>query len=105
MSVKAGIPETKLAVLAAYECAPAFSDRERAALRFATALVRDRAVPDTDWTQLRIQFSEAEIVELVFAIGYQTFAGQIPVFAHYFSNVADDYFSIRETTSTIPAGS
>ena len=76
MSVKAGIAETKLAALAEYENSPAFSDRERGALRFATALVRDRAVSDTDWAELRAQFSEPEVVELVFAVGYQTFAGQ-----------------------------
>jgi alkylhydroperoxidase family enzyme len=76
VSVEAGIAETKLAALAEYENSSAFSDRERAALRFATTLVRDRAVSDTAWAQLRAQFSEPEIVELVFAIGYQTFAGQ-----------------------------
>ncbi len=53
-----------------------FSDRERAALRFATALVQDKAVSDADWAPLRAQFTEPEIVELVFAVGYQTFAGQ-----------------------------
>jgi alkylhydroperoxidase family enzyme len=79
VSVKAGIAEAKLAQLAEYETSPAFSARERAALRFATALVRDRAVSDPDWAQLRLQFSEPEIVELVFAVGYQTFAGQFAV--------------------------
>ena len=76
MSVKAGIAETKLAALGDYANSPAFSDRERAALCFATTLVREREVSDTAWAQLRAQFSEPEVVELVFAIGYQTFAGQ-----------------------------
>ena len=63
--------------LAAWETSPAFSDRERAALRFTTALVRDdREVTDADWAQLRGYFSEPEAVELVFAVGYQTFASQ-----------------------------
>ena len=77
MSVRVGVPETKLAALAAWETAPEFSTRERAALQFATAMVRDdRAVTDADWAQLRAHFSEPEAVELVFAVGYQTFASQ-----------------------------
>ena len=73
--MKVGIPQTKLAALAAWETSPEFSDRERAALRFATAVVRDdREVTDADWAQLRAHFSEPEVVELVFALGYQTFA-------------------------------
>ncbi len=77
MGVKVGIPKTKLAALAEYESSPAFSDRERAALGFATAIVReDREVTDEDWTHLRAHFSEPEVVELVFAVGYQTFASK-----------------------------
>ena len=77
MGVKAGLPETKLAALAAWETSPAFSERERAALGFATALVRDdREVTDADWARLRTHFSEPEVVEFVFAVGYQTFASQ-----------------------------
>jgi alkylhydroperoxidase family enzyme len=75
--VKAGIPETKLAALTACETSPEFSDRERAALGFATAIVRDdREVTDACWARLRAHFSEPEVVELVFAIGHQTFASQ-----------------------------
>ena len=77
MSVKVGVPATKLAALAAWETSREFSDRERAALRFTTAVVReDREVTDADWAQLRAHFSEPEVVELVFALGYQTFASQ-----------------------------
>jgi alkylhydroperoxidase family enzyme len=77
VGVKAGIPETKLAALAACETSPEFSARERAALAFATAIVRDdRQVTDEDWARLRKHFSEPEVVELVFAVGYQTFASQ-----------------------------
>jgi alkylhydroperoxidase family enzyme len=77
VSVKAGLPESKLAALAAWEASPAFSARERAALRFTTAVVRDdREVSDADWSELRTHFTEPEVVELVFAIGYQAFATQ-----------------------------
>jgi alkylhydroperoxidase family enzyme len=77
VGVKVGIPETKLAALDTYETSPAFSDRERAALGFATAIVReDREVTDDDWTRLCTHFAEPEVVELVFAVGYQTFASK-----------------------------
>ena len=77
MGVKVGIAETKLAALTGFETSPEFSDRERAALEFATAIVReDREVTDEDWARLREHFSEPEVVELVFAVGYQTFASK-----------------------------
>ncbi len=77
MGVKVGIPETKLAALSECETSPAFSERERAALAFTTAIVReDREVADDDWVRLRSHFSEPEVVELVFAVGYQTFASK-----------------------------
>jgi hypothetical protein len=65
VSVKVGVPQAKLAALVAWETSPEFSDRERAALRFTTAVVRDdREVTDADWAQLRAHFSEPEVVEL-----------------------------------------
>jgi len=77
VGVKAGIPETKLGAVAAYDTSPEFSERERAALGFATAIVRDdRQVTDAVWARLRLHFAEPEVVELVFAVGYQTFASQ-----------------------------
>ncbi len=75
--MKTGIPRTKLTALATWETSTEFSDRERAALGFATAIVRDdREVSDAQWTLLRRHFSEPEMVELVFAVGYQTFASK-----------------------------
>ncbi len=60
MGVKAGLPAPKLA-----------------ALMFATAIVRDDlGVSEDSWARLRAHFSEPEVVELVFAVGYQTFASQ-----------------------------
>ena len=73
--MKAGIPASKLAALDAFETDPQFTDRERAALAFATAIVReDLEVTDACWVRVREHFSEAETVELVFAAGFQTFA-------------------------------
>ena len=51
-----------------------FSARERAALGLAEALVRDSEVSDQCFATVREHFSEPETVELVFVIGYQTFA-------------------------------
>ena len=75
--MKAGIPATKLAALDVFETDPQFSERERAALAFATAIVRDDLeVTDACWARVREHFSEPETVELVFAVGFQTFATQ-----------------------------
>lgn len=75
--MKAGIPATKLAALDAFETDPQFSARERAALAFATAIAReDLEVTDACWARVREHFSEPETVELVFAVGFQTFATQ-----------------------------
>ena len=75
--MKAGIHATKLAALNRFETDPQFSERERAALAFATAIVRDDLeVTDACWTRVREHFSEPETVELMFAVGFQTFATQ-----------------------------
>ncbi len=75
VGVKAGIPEAKLAALGDYESSDWYSDRERAALAFATDVVRDdREVDDAGFERLAGHFSEPEILELVFVVGYQTFA-------------------------------
>jgi alkylhydroperoxidase family enzyme len=73
--VKAGVPDAKLAALAAWRTSDAFTDRERAALGFAERLVRDDLeVTDECYALVSEHFSEPEIVELVFVIGYQVFA-------------------------------
>ena len=75
--MKTGIPEAKLAALDAFETDSQFSERERAALAFATAIVRDDLeVTDACWARVREHFSEPETVELVFSIGFQTIATQ-----------------------------
>ena len=77
MGVKAGIPAEKLAALRRYQESPHFSEREKAALAFAEAIVRDdREVNDACSARVREHFTEAEVVELTFIIGYQTFASK-----------------------------
>jgi alkylhydroperoxidase family enzyme len=75
--VKVGIPESKLGALCDFETSPEFSEAERAALAFASAIVRDdEDVTDAGWARVREHFSEPDVVELVFAVGYQTFASK-----------------------------
>jgi alkylhydroperoxidase family enzyme len=75
--VKVGIPEAKLAALPSYTDREWFSDREVAALEYAEQITRDdREVTDECFERLRSHFSEAQIVELTFIVGYQTFASK-----------------------------
>jgi len=87
--VKAGIPAEKLDALDAYEDCPMFSERERAALAFAEEVTRAEGhVSDACFRRLRVQFSEAEVLELMFAIGYQIFASR---FANAFRLAAQGF--------------
>ena len=77
VGVKAGIPEAKLAGLAEWQTSPQFSGRERAALAFAREIVGESpAVSDRCFEGVRQHFSEPEILELTFIVGYQTFASK-----------------------------
>jgi alkylhydroperoxidase family enzyme len=77
VGVKAGIPAAKLADVLHFEDSAQFSERERAALAFSEHIVRDDLeVSDACRARVRAQFTEAEIVELTFIIGYQTFASK-----------------------------
>ena len=77
VGAKQGIPVQKLDALAAYSTSERFTARERAALEYAEAIVReDREVTDACVARLREHFSEADVVELTFIVGYQTFASK-----------------------------
>ena len=77
VGVKAGVPVEALAAVAAYADDSRFTAREKAALEFSERVTReDREVSDPCFARLRAHFSEAEIVELAFVIGYQTFASK-----------------------------
>jgi alkylhydroperoxidase family enzyme len=76
VGVKVGIGDAKLAALADYRTSPAFSERERAALEYAAQISRHgEDVSDACFARLREHFSEPDVVELTFIVGYQTFAG------------------------------
>jgi AhpD family alkylhydroperoxidase len=77
----AGETEQRLYAVAAWEEAPFFTMRERAALAWTEAVTRlsEAAVPETLYQATREQFSEKEIVDLTLAIiainGWNRLAG------------------------------
>ncbi len=68
---KAGVPQDKLDLLAAWRDAGIFSEREKAALGFAEALteLEAEAASDADWTALRAHFTADEALYLSVTIG------------------------------------
>jgi AhpD family alkylhydroperoxidase len=65
-----GETEQRIYALSAWEEAPFFTERERAALAWTEAVTRvaDTHVPDDVYHQVRALFSEDEIVALTFAV-------------------------------------
>ena len=83
VGAKAGIAREKLDDLLRYRQSNRFTARERAALEYAERITRDDlAMTDACTAGLREHFTEAEIVELTFIVGFQTFASK---FAKAFS--------------------
>jgi alkylhydroperoxidase family enzyme len=77
VGVKVGVPAGKLADILTFQESPHFSERERAALQFCERVIRDDLeVSDDCLSRVREHFTEPEIVELTFIIGYQTFASK-----------------------------
>ncbi len=77
VGVTKGVPPEKLADVLTYRESPHYSERERAALQFCERITRDDLeVSEECLAQVREHFTEAEIVELTFIIGFQTFASK-----------------------------
>jgi alkylhydroperoxidase family enzyme len=75
VGVKVGVDEATLSTLTAWRASQQFTAREQAALELSEELVADdRDVSDACFARVREHFSEAEVLELVFVIGYQIFA-------------------------------
>jgi alkylhydroperoxidase family enzyme len=72
-SVRSGsgsIPETKYARLLHFEDADEFTEREKAALTYTSAIIWNAALADDAlWEQLYRHFTDPELVELSFFIG------------------------------------
>ena len=77
VGAKAGIPSEKLDDLLRYRQSNRFTVREQAALEYAERITRDdQEMTDACMARLREHFSEAEVVELTFIVGFQTFASK-----------------------------
>jgi alkylhydroperoxidase family enzyme len=75
VGVQAGVPDATLRALPAWRESDRFTAREHAALEFCERLVRDGdEVGDDCLARLREHFSDGEMVELSFIVGYQVFA-------------------------------
>jgi alkylhydroperoxidase family enzyme len=72
-SVRSGsgsIPEAKYAKLLHFNESDEFSEREKAALTYTSAIIWDASIAgDALWEQLHTHFTDAELVELGFFIG------------------------------------
>ena len=87
-----GIPREKLDDLLHHRESDRFTAREQVALEYAERITRDdRDVSDGCLAHLREHFSEAEVVELTFIVGYQTFASK---FAKAFRLVPQGFASV-----------
>ncbi|PYN79888.1 MAG: hypothetical protein DMD96_16390 [Candidatus Rokuibacteriota bacterium] len=87
-----GIPREKLDDLLRHRESDRFTAREQVALEYAERITRDdRDVSDGCLAHLREHFSEAEVVELTFIVGYQTFASK---FAKAFRLVPQGFASV-----------
>jgi alkylhydroperoxidase family enzyme len=92
VGVKVGIPPEKLAALTSYKESLLFTQREKAALEFSERITcGEQEVSGECFSRLRQYFSDAEIVELTFIIGYQTFASK---FAKAFQLVPQGFSSL-----------
>ena len=63
-----GETEQKLYVLDAWEEAPFYSERERAAIALTEAVITEGHVPDAVFERARAHFNEPELIALVFTL-------------------------------------
>ncbi len=74
MGRKQGLTETKLLELADFEHSGAFSEREKAVLRYATAMTLTPVdMPDELFDELRQAFTPKQLVELTSAIAWENY--------------------------------
>ena len=89
VGVKEHIDEATLAALRDWGASDHFTAREKAALELTEEIVADdREVSDACFARVREHFSEADVLELVFVVGYQVFASK---FAKAFRLAPQDF--------------
>jgi AhpD family alkylhydroperoxidase len=69
-AIKAGISREKLDALASFETSPAFSDRERAVMRFAKESTESGKVKDATWDALRRHYNMREAMEILYTVAW-----------------------------------
>ncbi len=76
-AVRSGQPvEDKSADFARFETSERYTEREKIALRYASAIMWNPAdAEDAMWTDLHREFTEPELVEMGYWVGF-TFGGQ-----------------------------
>jgi len=96
VGVKAGVDADALAALRDWRASDRFTARERSALELCEQIVRDdQEVSDACFARVREHFSEADVVEMTFVIGYQVFASK---FAKTFRLAPQGFATPVETT-------
>jgi 4-carboxymuconolactone decarboxylase len=71
---KEGVTEEQLMALADFETSPAFSEREKTALRYPIAMTATPVeVPDDLFNELRQYLDERQLVELTSAIAWENY--------------------------------
>jgi alkylhydroperoxidase family enzyme len=68
LAIKASMNEAKFDALEQYSTSPLFTDAERAALDYVTALTRDKKVDSNTFARMSDHFSEREICEIVWLV-------------------------------------
>ena len=72
-TIRASMDQTKFDALEEYRTSQLFSDRERAALDYATELTRDKKVSPQTFARMAGHYSEREICEIVWLIASEHF--------------------------------
>jgi len=67
-TIQASMDQAKFDALEQYRSSPLFSERERAALDYATELTRDKKVDPETFARLASHFSQREICEIVWLV-------------------------------------
>ncbi|HET8964286.1 MAG TPA: carboxymuconolactone decarboxylase family protein [Chitinophagales bacterium] len=73
LSIKASLNEEKFNSLQDYRTSPLFTDRERAALDYASLLTREKRMDKPTFDNLAVYYSDKEICEIVWLVSSEHF--------------------------------
>lgn len=72
-AIKHNLGTEKFKALKNYSSSEVFSQRERAALAYVEQVLNDKRVSDETFSELKVQFTETEIVELTWLIAAENY--------------------------------